>query len=71
MRGDLARRIVLILSDLDAAPKPSDLDLPGYRLHPLKGSLKEYWSISVSANWRIIFRLVNKNVHGVDLVGYH
>jgi len=59
------------LSDLDSANKPSDLDLPGYRLHPLKGSLKDFWSVSVSANWRIIFRFEQENVYDVDLVDYH
>ncbi|MCY3555817.1 MAG: type II toxin-antitoxin system RelE/ParE family toxin [Gemmatimonadetes bacterium] len=71
IRTDLVRKITHILSDLDAATKPSDLDLPGYRLHPLKGSLKEFWSVSVSANWRIIFRFEKENVHDVDLVDYH
>ena len=53
---DLADRIALALADLDDASKPSDLDLPGYRLHPLKGGRKGYWSISISGNWRVIFR---------------
>ena len=53
---DLADRIALALADLDDASKPSDLDLPGYRLHLLKGRRKGYWSISISGNWRVIFR---------------
>jgi plasmid maintenance system killer protein len=43
---------------LDRAYRPSDLDLPGYRLHPLKGDLRGFWSITISSNWRIVFRLV-------------
>ena len=62
-RGDLSRvhadqeRIALALADLDEANKPSDLNLPGYRIYPLKGDQKGFWSISISANWRIIFAL--------------
>ena len=67
----MADRIALALADLDDARKPSDLDLPGYRLHPLKGDLKGYWSISISGNWRMIFRFEDGEVHDVDLVDYH
>lgn len=68
---DLASRVALALADLDDARKPSDLDLPGYRLHPLKGALKGFWSISVSGNWRIIFRFDDGDAYDVDLVDYH
>jgi len=71
VRADQAERIALALADLDEANKPSDLNLPGYRLHPLKGDRKGFWSISISANWRIIFRLEEGNVYDVDLVDYH
>ena len=68
---DLSGRVALALADLDDASKPSDLDLPGYRLHPLKGDLKGYWSISVSGNWRVTFRLVDGDAYDVDLTDYH
>ena len=71
VRADQAQRIALALADLDSASKPSDLDLPGYRLHPLKGNMRGYWSISISANWRIIFRFEDGDVYDVDLVDYH
>ena len=71
VRADQAERIALALADLDEANKPSDLNLPGYRLHLLKGDRKGFWSISISANWRIIFRLEEGNVYDVDLVDYH
>ena len=71
VRADNARRIALALADLDSANKPADLDLPGYRLHRLKGSLKDYWSIAISRNWRITFRFEQGNVYDVDLVDYH
>ena len=69
--SDLADRVALALADLDNARKPSDLDLPGYRLHPLKGNLKGFWSISVSGNWRVIFRFDNGEAYDVDLIDYH
>ena len=69
--SDLADRVALALADLDDACKPSDLDLPGYRLHPLKGDLKGYWSISISGNWRVIFRFENGDACDVDLIDYH
>ena len=53
------------------ARKPSDLDLPGYRLHLLKGGLKGYWSISISGNWRVIFRFEDGDAYDVDLIDYH
>ena len=67
----MADRISLALADLDDAGAPSDLDLPGYRLHPLKGELKGYWSISISGNWRLIFRFEDGDAYDVDLVDYH
>ncbi len=67
----LAERVSLALADLDDARKPSDLDLPGYRLHPLKGNLKGFWSIAVSGNWRIVFRFDDGDAYDVDLVDYH
>ena len=71
VRTDQAERIALALADLDDARRPSDLDLPGYRLHPLKGDLKGFWSISISGNWRIIFRFDDGDTYDVDLVDYH
>ncbi|MDE2974362.1 MAG: type II toxin-antitoxin system RelE/ParE family toxin [Gemmatimonadota bacterium] len=71
VRADQAGRLAIALADLDDARKPSDLDLPGYRLHPLKGDLKPLWSISISGNWRILFRFDERDVYDVDLVDYH
>lgn len=71
IRPDLVARVSSILLALDAANKPSDLDLPRYRIHPLKGALKDYWSVYVSANWPIVFRFQDGDVYDVDLVDYH
>jgi len=45
--------------------------LPGFRLHPLRGGLAGYWSITVGANWRIIFRFEQGDATDVDLLDYH
>jgi len=63
--------IAVALADLDDAVGPADVDLPGYRLHPLKGALDGFWSITVSANWRMTFRFESGDAHDVDLVDYH
>jgi proteic killer suppression protein len=47
------------------------MNLPGLSLHPLKGSLKNYWSVSVSGNWRVIFRFEDGYVLDVDYLDYH
>jgi len=56
LKADQVSRIADVLAHLDRAAKPIDLDLPGYRLHALKGDLREFWSVMISGNWRIIFR---------------
>lgn len=60
-----------ILARLDAASTAADMDLPGFRLHPLKGELKGLWAVTVRANWRVIFRLAEGDVLDVDYVDYH
>ncbi len=71
LRADQRNRIADVLLHLDQAQVPGDLDLPGYRLHPLKGDLKGVWSVTISGNWRITFRLDDGDTFEVDLVDYH
>jgi toxin HigB-1 len=71
LRADQARRIADVLAHLDSAVRPSDLDLQGYRLHALKGPWKGLWSVTISGNWRIVFRVTDGNAFDVDLVDYH
>jgi proteic killer suppression protein len=66
-----AEKLRDILARLDAAGVVSDMDLPGFRLHPLKGEFKGLWAVTVRANWRVIFRIVNRDVLEVDYVDYH
>ncbi len=47
------------------------MNLPGFRLHPLRGKLAGYWSVTVSANWRIVFRFEDGDVTEVDPIDYH
>jgi proteic killer suppression protein len=56
---------------LDAAASPEELDIPGLRLHALKGDLKGFWSVSVSGNWRVVFRYADGDAFEVDLLDYH
>ena len=53
------------------AKDPEDMALPGYRLHRLRGNLKGVWSITVSGNWRIVFRFDGGNAFDIDLIDYH
>lgn len=64
-------RIEDVLARLDGADTSDYLDLPGYGLHQLKGKLKGFWSVKISGNWRIIFRLLDGDVFDVDLIDYH
>lgn len=66
----MADRILSILTTLDAAKDIDAMALPSYRLHQLVGELKGHWSVTVRANWRIIFRF-DSDAHDVDLVDYH
>ncbi len=66
-----AKRLQLILARLEAACESRDMNLPGLRLHLLKGKLKGFWSVMVSGNWRVIFRFDNKDVTEVDYLDYH
>lgn len=66
-----AARIERLLDRLEAAAKPEDMDLPGYRFHPLKGDRKGTYAVSVSGNWRLTFRFEGEDATDVDLEDYH
>jgi toxin HigB-1 len=77
-RGDSSRinptlveKVETALGLLDVAETPEAVNLPGYRLHPLRGDWRGFWSIRISGNWRIIFRFDEHDVCDVDLVDYH
>jgi len=60
-----------ILARLDAARFVADMDMPGFRLHPLKGEMKGSWSVTVRANWPVTFRFADRDVFDVDYLDYH
>lgn len=60
-----------ILDRLDAARLPADMNLPGYKLHPLTGKDQDRWSVSVSGNWRVTFGFVGEDAVDVDYLDYH
>jgi proteic killer suppression protein len=71
VRADQREAVEDILARLDGATTPQALNLPGYHLHPLKGDLKGFWSITVRANWRIIFRFEGADAYDVEMIDYH
>lgn len=72
LRQDMVARIRRVLTIFDSAVSLDDVDLlPGMRLHPLKGDLAGHWSVSVTGNWRIVFKFDIGEASAVDLVDYH
>jgi proteic killer suppression protein len=73
-RGVTAEHVVKlrdILARPDTAQTVADMDMPGFRLHPLKGQSKGFWAVTVRANWRVIFRFEDSDALDVDYVDYH
>ncbi len=73
-RGVIAEHLVKlrdILVRLDSASTVADMDLPGFRLHPLKGELQGFWAVTVRANWRVVFRFAERDVLDIDYRDYH
>jgi proteic killer suppression protein len=68
--ADHVGRLRNILATLHAARTVGHMDLPGFRLHPLKGAYKGFWAVTVRANWRVIFRF-DGDAEDVDYVDYH
>jgi len=68
---ELSSRLRMQLTALDTAQEIDDMDIPGFKLHPLKGKLKGRWSISVSGNWRITFEFREGNAFVLDYEDYH
>jgi proteic killer suppression protein len=66
-----ARRLIMQLAALDSAELVDDMDIPGFKLHPLKGDLRGRWSISVSGNWRLTFVFLDGNAEVLDYEDYH
>ena len=66
-----AAKLARILTLLDVASSADDINLPGLKLHPLKGDMKGHWSMWVNGNWRVTFRFIDNDVELVDYQDYH
>ena len=66
-----APKLRMQLAALDTANTIDDLDIPGYRLHPLRGNRKGIWSITVNGNWRITFEFEESHAYIVNYEDYH
>ncbi len=66
-----AKRLRLQLARLDVAVRAEDMDLPGWRFHPLKGQLKGHWAVWIDQNWRLVFAFNRDNPELVDYRDYH
>ena len=71
IRPDLLDKVRTILNQLDQARIVEDMRMTSFRLHALKGDMKGFWSVTVSANWRIIFRFIDGDADEVELIDYH
>ena len=71
VRPEQAFRIQRVLTTLDRISTAEEADLPNFGLHALKGKLQTYWSISISGNWRLTFRMQGSDAADLDLVDYH
>ncbi len=71
VRPDHAARLRRVLTALDVAIGPEDMNAPGYGLHPLKGELAGHWSVKVSGNWRLTFVFQGEDAIEVDYQDYH
>lgn len=64
-------RLKLILTNLDQAESYIEMNLPGLKLHQLKGKRKSIWAVSVSGNWRVTFRFNGKDAEIINYEDYH
>jgi len=71
IRPDMVDKAQKILSSLEAADSPEDMDLPMFRIHPLTGDRRGTYSVTVNANWRVTFRFHNGSAYDVKLEDYH
>jgi toxin HigB-1 len=71
VRADHRTTVRDVLARLNAAAGSEDMDLPGFKLHPLKGEHKGFWAVTVRANWRVIFRFEAQDAVDVDYLDYH
>lgn len=71
VRPDLLDKVRTILAQLNEAQTIDDLRMTSFPLRPLKGDMKGLWSVTVRANWRIVFRFADDDADAVELIDYH
>lgn len=71
IRPDMVDKVQKILSALEAADTPEDMNLPMFRCHPLTGARRGAYSVTVKANWRVTFGFHNGAAYDVNLEDYH
>jgi proteic killer suppression protein len=71
IKADQRKKLRMQLTALDTATTIEDMDIPGFRLHPLKGKRSGVWAVDVSGNWRLTFRFEDGQVHDLDYEDYH
>lgn len=71
IQANHAKRLRMQLAALDTAQAVEDMDIPGFRLHPLKGQMRRRWSITVNGNWRLTFEFQDGNAYVLDYEDYH
>ena len=65
------RKLRMQLAAIDTAKEIDDINLPGFKLHPLKGNRNGIWSITVNGNWRVAFEFVDGNAYILNYEDYH
>lgn len=71
IKADHRKKVRMLLAALDTATTIEDMDVPGFRLHPLKGKRSGIWAVDVSGNWRLTFQFEDGQVHHLDYEDYH
>ncbi len=71
VQHDHVMKIERVLARLEEAAEAQNMDLPGFRLHRLKGDLRGFWAVTISGNWRLVFRFEDGHAFDVDLLDYH
>lgn len=66
-----ANRLRMLLVALDTAQSIEDMDIPGFRLHPLKGAERGRWAVWVNGNWRVTFEFRDGHTYILDYEDYH
>ena len=71
IRPDMLDKVRTILAQLNQAQTIEDMNMTSFHLHPLKGDRKGLWSVTVRANWRVVFSFASGDAADVELIDYH